>query len=80
MLDVLLEDNHCLAVNKPAGLLSQGDETGGEVALARDRLGPAENRGDSNRVGSRQRQVFRGKSPIDRHKLDLVTMTNVRWS
>ncbi len=27
-LDVLLEDNHCLAVNKPAGLLSQGDETG----------------------------------------------------
>ncbi len=26
-LDVLLEDNHCLAVNKPAGLLSQGDET-----------------------------------------------------
>jgi 23S rRNA pseudouridine1911/1915/1917 synthase len=24
-LDVLFEDNHCLAVNKPAGLLSQGD-------------------------------------------------------
>jgi 23S rRNA pseudouridine1911/1915/1917 synthase len=24
-LEVLFEDNHCLAVNKPAGLLSQGD-------------------------------------------------------
>jgi len=28
MLDVLYEDNHCLAVNKPAGLLAQGDVTG----------------------------------------------------
>jgi 23S rRNA pseudouridine1911/1915/1917 synthase len=28
MLDVLHEDNHCLAVNKPAGLLTQGDATG----------------------------------------------------
>ncbi len=27
-LDLLLEDNHCLAVNKPAGLLSQGDRSG----------------------------------------------------
>ena len=27
-VEVLFEDNHCLAVNKPAGLLSQGDETG----------------------------------------------------
>lgn len=27
-LDVLFEDNHCLAVNKPAGLLTQGDSTG----------------------------------------------------
>ena len=27
-LEVLFEDNHCLAVNKPAGLLSQGDVTG----------------------------------------------------
>src|SRR5262245_42889957 len=27
-LDVLFEDNHCLAVNKPAGLPSQGDESG----------------------------------------------------
>ena len=27
-MDVLFEDNHCLAVNKPAGLPSQGDETG----------------------------------------------------
>jgi 23S rRNA pseudouridine1911/1915/1917 synthase len=26
--DVLLEDNHCLALNKPAGLLTQGDVTG----------------------------------------------------
>jgi 23S rRNA pseudouridine1911/1915/1917 synthase len=40
MLDVLLEDNHCLAVNKPAGLLAQGDETGAPslVDLARDYL------------------------------------------
>jgi 23S rRNA pseudouridine1911/1915/1917 synthase len=28
MLDVLYEDNHCLALNKPAGLLTQGDSTG----------------------------------------------------
>jgi 23S rRNA pseudouridine1911/1915/1917 synthase len=27
-LDVLFEDNHCLAINKPAGLLSQGDASG----------------------------------------------------
>jgi 23S rRNA pseudouridine1911/1915/1917 synthase len=27
-LDVLYEDNHCLAVNKPAGMPSQGDESG----------------------------------------------------
>jgi 23S rRNA pseudouridine1911/1915/1917 synthase len=27
-LDVVFEDNHCLAVNKPAGLLSQGDISG----------------------------------------------------
>src|SRR5512135_752757 len=27
-IQILLEDNHCLAVNKPAGLLSQGDESG----------------------------------------------------
>jgi 23S rRNA pseudouridine1911/1915/1917 synthase len=35
-LEVLYEDNHCLAVNKPARLLSQGDETGDPslVALA----------------------------------------------
>ena len=40
MLDILLEDNHCLAVNKPAGLLAQGDETGEPslVDLARDYL------------------------------------------
>lgn len=33
MLEVLYEDNHCLAVNKPAGLLSQGDETGESTLL-----------------------------------------------
>ena len=27
-LEILFEDNHCLVVNKPAGLLSQGDSTG----------------------------------------------------
>jgi 23S rRNA pseudouridine1911/1915/1917 synthase len=27
-IDVLYEDNHCLVVNKPAGLLSQADQTG----------------------------------------------------
>lgn len=37
-LDVVYEDNHLLAVNKPAGLLAQGDETGDETLLdlARD--------------------------------------------
>lgn len=36
-LDVLHEDNHCLVMNKPAGLLTQGDATGDEslVSLAR---------------------------------------------
>lgn len=40
MLAILYEDNHCLAVNKPAGLLSQGDETGevSVVDLVRDDL------------------------------------------
>lgn len=33
MLDVLLEDNHCLVVNKPAGLLVQGDVTGEPTLL-----------------------------------------------
>ncbi|HEV3121618.1 MAG TPA: RluA family pseudouridine synthase [Isosphaeraceae bacterium] len=28
MVTVLYKDNHCLALDKPAGLLSQGDETG----------------------------------------------------
>jgi 23S rRNA pseudouridine1911/1915/1917 synthase len=39
-LEVLFEDNHCLAINKPAGLLSQGDITGdaSAVDLARDYL------------------------------------------
>src|SRR5436309_15999603 len=33
MLEILLEDNHCLAVNKPAGLLTQGDATGEPTLL-----------------------------------------------
>ncbi len=33
ILEVLFEDNHCLAVNKPAGLLSQGD--GSKATLPR---------------------------------------------
>ena len=39
-IDVLYEDNHCLVVNKPAGLLSQADETGDPclVSWARDYL------------------------------------------
>lgn len=39
-LDVLYEDNHCLAVNKPAGLPSQGDESGDStlVDIAKDDL------------------------------------------
>lgn len=28
MLSILLEDNHCLVVNKPAGIPSQGDDSG----------------------------------------------------
>ena len=30
MIPILFEDNHCLVVNKPAGLLAQGDITGDE--------------------------------------------------
>ncbi len=39
-VEVLYEDNHCLAVNKPAGLLSQADQTGDPslVDWARDYL------------------------------------------
>lgn len=33
-LEVLFEDNHCLVVNKPAGLLSMGDETGDASLVA----------------------------------------------
>ncbi len=29
-LEILFEDNHCLAVNKPAGMLTMGDRTGDE--------------------------------------------------
>jgi len=34
-LEILYEDNHCLVVNKPAGLLVQGDRTG-DVSLAEE--------------------------------------------
>jgi 23S rRNA pseudouridine1911/1915/1917 synthase len=39
-LEVLFEDNHCLVVNKPAGLLSQADVTGDPsvVSWAKDDL------------------------------------------
>jgi 23S rRNA pseudouridine1911/1915/1917 synthase len=33
MLDVLYEDNHCLAVAKPAGVLTVGDQTGNASLL-----------------------------------------------
>jgi 23S rRNA pseudouridine1911/1915/1917 synthase len=33
MFELLYEDNHCLAVNKPAGLLTQGDATGEPTLL-----------------------------------------------
>jgi len=40
MVEVLFEDNHCLAVEKPAGLLTMGDHTGEPtlVDAARDYL------------------------------------------
>ncbi len=40
MLEILFEDNHCLGVDKPAGLLTQGDVTGEPTLLdaARDYL------------------------------------------
>lgn len=40
MIPILYEDNHCLVLDKPAGLLSQGDETGdvSVVDLAREDL------------------------------------------
>ena len=37
MLEILYEDNHCLALNKPAGLLTQGDATGAPSLLDRAR-------------------------------------------
>src|SRR5437868_1405942 len=33
MIPVLYEDNHCLALDKPAGLLAQGDATGEPTLL-----------------------------------------------
>lgn len=40
-LDILFEDNHLLAVNKPCGLLVQGDATGDRplVEIAKDYIG-----------------------------------------
>ncbi len=40
MVPILFEDNHCLALDKPAGLLSQGDATGdlSLVDIAREDL------------------------------------------
>ncbi len=35
MLEILHEDNHCLVVNKPAGLLAQGDSSGDESLITR---------------------------------------------
>src|SRR5262245_21974189 len=32
-IEVLYEDNHCLAVNKPAGVPCQGDESGAETLV-----------------------------------------------
>lgn len=33
MITIVYEDNHCLAINKPAGMLSQGDITGDPSAV-----------------------------------------------
>jgi 23S rRNA pseudouridine1911/1915/1917 synthase len=33
MLEILHEDNHCIAVNKPAGLLTQADATGAPALI-----------------------------------------------
>jgi 23S rRNA pseudouridine1911/1915/1917 synthase len=33
MFEILYEDNHCLAVNKPAGVLTQGDATGAPALI-----------------------------------------------
>ena len=40
MCVILYEDNHCLAIDKPAGLLTMGDHTGGPtlVEFAREYL------------------------------------------
>ena len=40
-LQILYEDNHLLAVYKPAGLLSQGDRTGDITALDRVTIAPS---------------------------------------
>ena len=47
VIDILYEDNHLLAVNKPAGLLVQGDRSGDETLLDRARAP-----GMANRAGS----------------------------
>lgn len=44
-LDILYEDNACLVVNKPAGVLTQGDKTGDETLTDLARRYLAEQRG-----------------------------------
>ena len=61
-LEILYEDNHLLIVNKPAGVLSQGDDTGDESILD---LGKAYIKKKYNKPGA----VFLGLP----HRLDRPT-------
>jgi 23S rRNA pseudouridine1911/1915/1917 synthase len=54
-LAILYEDNHLIAVNKPAGVLSQGDKTG-DIVLA-----------DIVKEYSRQKIQQAGRSVSGRH-------------
>ena len=47
-LDILFEDNHLLIINKPIGVLVQGDKTG-DIPLV-DLPKPTSNRNTKNRV------------------------------
>ena len=53
-LEVLYEDNHCLAVNKPAGLPSQGDESARRALVDR---GVAVSQGTVRQTGKRLRRA-----------------------